>query len=219
MIDRKRPFFSVDVGREFVAENLSKEGPPMQFFSRIFGSDAKVSRVRPGDRYPCRRRAQFTLETLEERDLKSSIVPGVDLSDGVLTITATQYSGNSANVSIDPSNQNLKVTLNGNSVEYNPGEVYWGQVNYKGGLGGYDTFTNDTSYSNIVTVFTGNNTVRGGTGFNSVTLWGDHNAYDSGGGDSYIFTINGYHDSIADHSNQSVNGYTMPDEWLQYFQG
>jgi len=213
------PYCSTDVGRAFVAEDFSKKGPSMQFFSRIFGSDAKVFRDRPGDHSPRRRRVQFSLETLEERDLKTAIIPGVDLTNGMLTITATQYSGNSANVSIDPSNQNLKVTFNGNSVEYNPGEVYWGQVNYKGGLGGYDTFTNDTNYSNIVTVFTGNNNVQGGIGFNSVTLWGDYNTYDSGGGDSYIFTINGYHDSIADHSNQSVNGYTMPDEWLQYFQG
>jgi len=166
----------------------------MQFFSRIFGSDAKVSRVRPGDRSPRRRRAQFSLETLEDRDLKSDI-PGVSIQAGVLAITATQASQNTAVVSINPSNNMVNVSLNGNSEEINPADIW--TISYNGSQWGGDNFTNSTSFTNSVDVYGGNNQVTGGSSFNSIALHGDGNSYSSGDGSwSFVYAYDGPNDWI-----------------------
>src|SRR4051812_2254724 len=113
----------------------------MQFLNRLFGLDSNVSRPRREGGSRRRFQPQFSVEGLEERDLKT----GITLSYGVLGITATQPSGNTASVSIDPSNQMLKVTLNDETVEFNQSDVY--TVNFQGSNGGFDKYTNDTTLS------------------------------------------------------------------------
>jgi hypothetical protein len=161
----------------------------MQFFSRIFGSDAKVSRVRPGDRSPRRRRAQFSLETLEDRDLKSSI----STANGVLAITATEPS--KAIVSIDQSNNMLKVSLNGNETEIDPGDIW--TISFDGSWGGGDNFTNLTSFTDAVAMYGGNNHVVGGSSFNSISFHGDYNSYSSLDGSwSFVYAYDGPNNQI-----------------------
>src|SRR4051812_21304428 len=95
----------------------------MQILNRLFGLDSNVSRPRREGGSRRRFQPQFSVEGLEGRELKSN-VPGIDMQYGAITINATNPSGNTASVSIDPSNQMVKVTLNGNSVEYNRSDVY-----------------------------------------------------------------------------------------------
>jgi hypothetical protein len=188
----------------------------MKFLSRVFGLDTNGSRARQADRSPRRRRAQFGLESLEGRDLKSN-VPGVDLVYGEVQIQATQYAGNSASVTINPQNGNVDVTLNGQTAEFNRSDVY--DICYKGGLGGGDTFANYTNYGDTIRVFTGNNTVIGSSGYNVAYLWGDDNTFVSQGSTSYVFAYNGDHDNIDRSGSVSVYAQDFPPEWLQWLQG
>jgi hypothetical protein len=183
----------------------------MQFLNRLMGVDSIVSRSRREDRAPRRRAAQFSLETLEDRDLKSDI-PGVTMQYGVIGITATQGSNNTASVTIDPSNQMVKVTLNGNSVEYNPGAVW--TVNYSGSQGGSDTFINNTSLTETVYGYGGNNQFVGGGSWNVVYLYGDYNAFDSQGGASDVFAYNGPNDNIPAYNNVQVFASSYDPGWF-----
>lgn len=162
--------------------------------SRVFGANQKVTRARRADRSPLRRRARFTLETLEDRDLKSNI-PGVQDVYGGIMIKATQADHNVASVSIDPANQNVKVTLNGDSVEFDSGEIW--TLSYTGSRGGWDSFTNDTSIPDVVSMQGGNNTMLGGSSWNYVNLYGDNNTFDARGGASDVFTFAGPNDHLT----------------------
>jgi len=142
------------------------------------------------------------VESLEGRELLSGNIPGVSFSFGALTITGTQASHNSAQVSIDPSNGMVKVSLNGQAVEYNKSSIW--SMNYTGGQGGWDSFINDTSLTETVTMYGGNNTSLGGSSWNSVNLWGDNNTYDARGAASYVFTYNGPNDKITPYSAVAV---------------
>jgi hypothetical protein len=183
----------------------------MQFLNRLMGVDSMVSRSRREDRAPRRRAAQFSLETLEDRDLKSDI-PGVTMQYGVIGITATQGSNNAASVAIDPSNQMVKVTLNGNSVEYNQSDVY--TVNFAGSQGGSDTFTNDTSLTEMAWGYGGSNQFQGGSSWNLVYLYGDSNTYDARGGASYVFAYNGPNDKIPAYNNVQVFASNYNPSWF-----
>src|SRR5437016_6338035 len=103
----------------------------MPLFTRILGSDARVSRVRPGKR--SRRRAAIGLEPLEGRELLSGNIAGVTFQNGALNITGTKADHNAAQVAIDPANGLVKVTLNGQSVEYSKGDIW--SMSYTGAQG------------------------------------------------------------------------------------
>src|ERR1700678_1144165 len=118
----------------------------MSFLSRIMrlvpaGSHARRERLFTG-----RRRSRIELETLPGRALLSGIT-GVSLSQyGALLIEAPTNSGhNTASVMIDPSNNYVKVSLNGQSEEFNPKVAPIYNVTYLGGELGHDTFADDTS--------------------------------------------------------------------------
>jgi hypothetical protein len=183
----------------------------MQFLNRLFGVDSIVSRPRREDRPHRRRAAQFSLETLEDRDLKSDI-PGVSMQYGIIGISATQGSNNAASVSIDPSNQMVKVSLNGQSVEYNQSDVW--SVNYNGSLGGSDTFTNDTSLTETAYGQGGNNNFTGGSSFNLVYLYGDNNSFDARGTYSYVFAYNGPNDNIPAYNDVQVFASSYNPSWF-----
>ena len=183
----------------------------MQFFNRLFGFDSIVSRPRREARHHRRHQATFTLEGLEDRDLKSNI-PGVTMQYGVIGITATQGSGNSASVSIDHSNQMVKVSLNGQSVEYNQGDVY--TVNFSGSQGGSDTFTNNTSLTELAYGNGGNNHFKGGSSWNMIYLYGDNNSFDARGTSSYVFAYNGPNDNIQSYNNVQVFASSYNPSWF-----
>jgi hypothetical protein len=172
----------------------------MQFLNRLMGADPIVPRSRREDRAPRRRAAQFSLETLEDRDLKSDI-PGVSTQWGVLMIHATQDSNNVASVSTE-SNGMLQVSLNGQSEEVNPADI-WG-ISYIGGQGGSDTFANNTNFNDTVIASGGNNHITGGGAYNLVYLSGDSNSYDARGGHAYVFAVNGPNDNITPYSTVTV---------------
>jgi hypothetical protein len=175
----------------------------MQILNRLFGLDSNVSRPRREGGSRRRFQPQFSVEGLEDRDLKSNI-PGVSLQYGYLSINATQASNNVASVSIDPSNQMVKVSLNGNSVEYNQSDV--NTMCYTGSQGGGDTFTNDTSLTEVAYGYGGNNNFVGGTTYNIVFLYGDHNAYDDRNAIGYTFTY-GTNNTIPAYGNQQLFEY------------
>jgi hypothetical protein len=182
----------------------------MRFLSRLFDPNHDVFGTRRADRSPRRRGAQFRLEALEERDLKSDI-PGVTNSGGVLQIQATQVAHNTASVSIDQNNGNVLVTLNGNSVEYSASSVW--TINYTGGQGGGDTFTNSTSLSEYATGYGGGNQFTGGSSWNTVVLWGDYNSFDAQGGASVVYAYNGPDDNIVPYDDVSVYSYNAYVWW------
>jgi hypothetical protein len=182
----------------------------MLVLSRLIGATANVSRTRHERRPFRRRRAQVGVESLEGRDLKSSI-PGVSNLGGVIQIQATQTDHNTASVSIDPNNGNVQVSLNGISVEFCPNAVW--TITYTGGQGGWDTFTNDTDLTEYATGYGGNNQFLGGSSYNTVLLWGDYNSYDAQGGPSNVFTYNGPNDDITPYSDVSVYSYNVIVWW------
>jgi hypothetical protein len=136
-----------------------------------------------------RRRSPMAWETLETRSLMS--VPGVSVAFGNLTITAPMGShGNVAAVSIDPSNQDVMVSFNGQSEEFTPSKVF--SVTYVGGTGGGDTFTNNTSLVSLDFGFGQNNNFTGGTGSNYVFFFGSNNTYNEQPGSfNDVFEIGG----------------------------
>jgi hypothetical protein len=181
----------------------------MQFLSRVFSATPKTSRVRQADRSPRRRRAQFSVESLEGRDLKSDI-PGVSDLGRVISISATQAAQNRASVEIDPNNGNVQISLNGNSVEYSRNAVW--SVTFSGGQGGGDVFRNDTNIPEVATGYGGNNQFLGGSSWNTVSFWGDNNSYDARGGASYVYTF-GSGDNIVPYNNVSVFSYNNFSVW------
>jgi hypothetical protein len=171
----------------------------MQFLSRLIGTAPQVSRTRTDDRPSRRRRAQFSLETLEDRDLKT----GVSLAYGALQITDAG-SGNKTEVSIDQSNGNLKVDYNGTSAEFNSGSVW--SISYDSGQSGGNTFVNNSGYSDNIKAYGGGNTIVGSSSFNYVEMHGDNNVYSAQGG-SYVFAYGGPNNHIAASGNTYVWSY------------
>jgi hypothetical protein len=180
----------------------------MPFLSRLIGAAPKASRAWNEGRSPRRGRAQFNLETLEDRDLKSEI-PGVSFQYGAINITATQPGHNTAIV--EQSGDNVRVTFNGNSVEYNPNEVgpiY--SVIYSGdqtSQGGSDTFINNTGYNSSVAMYGGNNVAIGGYAWDMIMVTQDNNYVDARGGGGYVYSFAGPSNSIASYGDVWVFDY------------
>ena len=59
-----------------------------------------------------------------------------------------------------------------------PASTIW-TISYTGAKGGGDTFTNNTSLSEMAAGNGGNNQVLGGSSWNLVYLWGNNNSYDA----------------------------------------
>jgi hypothetical protein len=187
----------------------------MQFLSRVFGSDLRVSRVRKADRPRRRSRAAFCLESLEGRELLSGDIPGVSMQYGIITITATQTDHNTARVAIDPANRDVQVSLNGQAVEYNASDVF--TVNYTGGSQGHDSFVNDTSLTEKVTMYGNYNSSLGGSTWNTLYLYGDYDSYDARNGASYVYAYHGYDgmtDDITPYDNVSVFPSLYDPSWF-----
>jgi hypothetical protein len=176
----------------------------MQFFKRKGGSPLASSAARE----KCsvyRHRSSVNLEILESRDLLSAIA-GVSLQFGNLAITATKAGGNTAQVSIDSSNHNVKVTLNGQSQEYSANSVT--SVTYKGGSAGGDTFANNTNLVELAWGYGGHNSFTGGTYYNYVFLYGKSNTYNvQAGSFSDLWENGGNGDSIDNPSRATVQLY------------
>lgn len=151
------------------------------------------------------RRAPIGLEALEGRALLS--IPGVSLQFANLSITATKASGNVAQVSIDPLNHNVKVSLNGQTEEFSAKLV--ANVTYKGGSGGDDTFVNDTSLVELAYGYGGNNNFTGGTSYNYVFFYGNNNSYNAQDGDfTDVFEDGGTGDAINNPDGASIQCYS-----------
>jgi hypothetical protein len=140
----------------------------MRRLGRSFSGNFRIFRDRPNR---VRLSRAIGLEPLEGRELPS--IPGVTLMFGNVAITATKASGNTAQVSIDPANHFVKVSLNGQSEEFSPSSVL--NVTYKGGSGGGDTFVDNTSLVSLAYGYGGNNKFTGGTSYNFVYFWGNSN--------------------------------------------
>jgi hypothetical protein len=186
----------------------------IQFLTRFLGSDSKPSRFQGRNRSPGRHRAAICVEFLEGRKLLSGDIPGVSAPYGALTIQATQSSHNVAQVATNPATGGLEVSLNGQTEEFAPGAIW--TISYKGGQFGSDSFTNNTNVQDSVTMFGGNNTVLGGSNWNTVNLYGNNNTYDARNGASYVFTYGGPNDNIVPSSNESVFAYSYDPESLYF---
>src|SRR5271157_5519465 len=92
----------------------------MQFLSRVFGTAPKTSRVRQADRSPRSRCSQIRVESLEGRNLMST---GIVSQGGIVEITATKPSNNTATVS-NLGDGNVGVTLNGYSQEFSRSSIW-----------------------------------------------------------------------------------------------
>jgi hypothetical protein len=154
--------------------------------------------VQPQHQHRARRqvRRQSCLETLESRRLLTGL-SGVTLAQGELIIHGPLQSGNTATVSIDSTNNDVKLTLNGSAEEFAPGLVTW--ISYTGGSGGGDSFTNDTSLHSWDFGYGGGNTFTGGTGLDIFNLYGNDNVVDNQGAPEIVLT-NGGSDTIAPDS-------------------
>jgi hypothetical protein len=106
---------------------------------------------------------------LEGRALLSGIA-GVSVSPyGALLIEPPSNSGhNTAEVSIDPSNDFVKVSLNGKSEEFNPNVTHIYNVTYCGGTLGHDTFTDNTNLISCEIGYGTGDNFTGGTNLNYV---------------------------------------------------
>jgi hypothetical protein len=162
----------------------------MRLSTLFSGLRSRSSHITSGGRNLRRRLPQLNLETLEARDLKTA---GVSLANGMLMISGTQFSGNSAAVWINPTNNMLDVKLNGSTQEFAPSQV--NAVFYNGGMGGGDTFTNSTSILAIEYGWGGHNTFTGGSGQDYMFLWGEGNTVHDSGGFAVAYTHGG-HDTI-----------------------
>lgn len=165
----------------------------MHLFRRITGSLPEGFPARDR-RSAGPRRARIECEMLEGRALMS--VPGVSLVYGNIQIMATKASGNIAQVSI-AADHNVQVSLNGQSEEFSPSQVY--NVTYLGGINGGDTFTNTTNLVELAYGRGGGNNFSGGTSYNFVFLYGNTNTY----------TSNGFSD-VWENGGQSDNIITAP---------
>jgi hypothetical protein len=186
----------------------------MQFFSRVFGSHSTVSRSHQATRPSRPRHARFTLETLEDRDLKSNApIAGVVDTYGGIMINATQASGNQVSVSMVNNGTQVEVSLNGQTVDYDASSVW--TIAYTGSYGGGDTFKNNTAIPDMVYTFGGGNTVVGGSSWNYVLMYGNSNTdtYDAAGSSGYVFTFGATNDQI-NTSDSSTTIYTYA--WNPY---
>ena len=175
----------------------------MRFLDRIIRLVPKASPARQ-ERRAGRVGSRIELERLEGRALMSGIA-GVSLAYGNLAIQAPKVAGNVAAVSIDPSNKDVQVTLNGQSEEFSPSLV--ASITYKGGSGGGDTFMDGTSLPSIEYGFAGNNNFTGGTGFNYAYLWGNSNTYTAQKASFTDVFEYGTSDKIANPSNAGLQLY------------
>jgi hypothetical protein len=152
----------------------------MRFLNQLIGLVSMASHGRQSRRSASRGHARIELEMLEGRALMSGIA-GVSVAYGRLLIQAPAgSSGNVAAVSIDSNNNNVKVSLNGQSEEFSPSSI--GSVTYMGGSGGGDTFVDSTALPSVEYGQGGNNHITGGTGLNYAYYWGNGNTYDAEGG-------------------------------------
>lgn len=181
----------------------------MRFLGRIIGAVSEGSRAR--HRRPTGgHRTRIGCETLEGRALLTAVstsIPGVSLTYGNLSITAPKSSGNVAEVSIDPSTHNVKVSLNGQSEEFSASQVY--NITYVGGSGGGDTFTNDTNLVELAYGYGGHNDFTGGTSYNFVYLYGNDNTYDAQAGSLFsdVFEDGGTGDTVSDPPGSPVQTF------------
>jgi hypothetical protein len=174
----------------------------MRFWTRITGSFAEGFQDSQKPHSSSRRRLPMSLETLETRALLSNI-PGVSLQYGNIAIHATQASGNVAVVSIDPANHNVKVSLNGQSQEFNRSQVY--NITYTGSKSGHDSFTNNTNLVSLDFGYGGNNHITGGSSFNFVFFWGNTNTFtEPARSISDVFENGGKNDVIEDNGTVFV---------------
>ena len=187
----------------------------MRSLSRVLGLRTEGSRA--GDRrLAARRLSPFGCELLEGRALLSGI-PGVSLSDTRLAITATKASGNVAEVSIDPANHDIKVSLNGQSEEFSPSSV--SGVTYHGGKNGGDTFVNDTKLLEIADGYGGHNNFTGGTSvYNVITFHGNDNTYNARAGSTNDVYEAGAADTIHKATGANVTVVTYPSWMWPYIQ-
>jgi hypothetical protein len=182
----------------------------MRFLSRIMGSVPAASRARQERRSSGRRRSPIAVETLEGRALMSGIA-GVSVAYGALTIHAPVLShGNTAQVSIDPSNQFVQVTFDNQTEEFNPSVTPIYNVVYIGGELGGDTFADDTSLASREYGYGAGNNFTGGTSLNYVYfLSGGGNTYNTQGAGSCsdVFEYGGS-DTIKNSSGGVVQVYS-----------
>jgi hypothetical protein len=174
----------------------------MHFLRRFYVSKTESTRTH---RPATRRRSPAMLEMLESRNLMS--VAGVAVEYGALAITAPLASKNVATVSIDPSNKDIKVSLNGQSEEFSPGSI--SSVTYEGSYGGGDTFTNATSLMTLSYGYGSGNDFTGGTGYNYFYIWGTgNNTYNAPSGSvTDLFEIGGTY-TVNTGTGATVQIYT-----------
>jgi hypothetical protein len=172
------------------------------------GSVPVASDTRQGRRSAGRRRLPLQLERLETRDLMSAGLAGVSVSNYTLLIQAPKSSGNVAVVSIDPTNHNIELKLNGQSEEFSPTVVY--HVTYSGGKGGGDTFTDNTSLESLEYGYGSGNNFTGGSSYNYTFFHGNNNSFNGSAGlYSDVFEYGGTNDTIVENKlNNNVAVYT-----------
>jgi hypothetical protein len=180
----------------------------VRFPTRIMGLVPVASHTRQVCRSAGRRRSPLQLERLETRDLMATTLPGVSVSNLTLLIQAPKPSGNVAVVSIDPSNHNIELTLNGQSEEFSPTVVY--HVTYAGGSGGGDTFTDNTSLESLEYGYGSGNHFTGGSSYNYAFFYGNNNTFNGAAGlYSDVFEYGGTNDTIVENQlNDNVAVYT-----------
>jgi hypothetical protein len=180
-----------------------------RFLSRVFGARKEGSRS-SNRRLAAGRGSQFGCEMLEGRALLS--IAGVKLDFGRLAITATKASGNVAEVSVNPTTHNIKVTLNGKSEEFAAKQV--GSVVFTGGANGHDKFTNNTNLLQIAYGYGGHNTFTGGNStYNMIYLHGGNNTYTAKAhSTSNVYEI-GANDVVHQGTGAKVKVTTYPS-WM-----
>ncbi len=141
-----------------------------------------------------------------------TIPPGISVFAGILYIGAPKPSGNTVVVEMS-GNGILKVTLNGQTQEFDrPAMGLW-TIGYVGAAGGGDSFTNNTDLTETLQMHGGHNVVVGGGTWNMVNLHGDNNTYDAKNVPSYVFSFEGPNDNITPYPNVFVTHYgTDPDD-------
>ncbi len=179
----------------------------MQFLSRIFGRDRKISRACHADRSPHRHRARVGVESMEGRNLLSN----VSVQWGTLTINAPQASQNQTYVWNDANGQSVDVWTDNQYYQFDRSQISW--VTYNGGSGGGDYLENDAGLNMVATGNGGNNTFKGGSAYNYVVLWGDNNSYDARGGASNVYAYNGPNDNVTAYSDVYVTAYNSVPTW------
>lgn len=175
----------------------------MRFFSRISGLVSAVAAARKPRRPARQSRRPVAVESLEGRALLTGLA-GVSVSYGTLQILAPKMSGNTAAVSIDPSNHFVKVSLNGQSEEFNPATTCITSVVYLGGRGGGDTFSDNTSLVSREFGFGSGNKFTGGTGMNYIYFMGGGNTYTTQGTACNVVFEFGGSDTIVNPSKAKM---------------